>query len=137
MDGDQALYYARDRHSYASGDNARGNHQMQIIKAIVEKMLTGKMFTRYAEILDSLEGMFNTDMSKEVMSKLIQKQIEDMSKWEIFTYAVTGTGGSNTTYSMPGFYAYVMYPNEESVQKAQGLINKVLSGEAITQSEVG
>ena len=60
-----------------------------------------------------------------------------MSKWEIFTYAVTGTGGSNTTYSMPGFYAYVMYPNEESVQKAQGLINKVLSGEAITQSEVG
>lgn len=137
MNGDQALYYARDRHSYASGDNARGNHQMEIIKAIVEKMLTGKMFTRYAEILDSLEGMFNTDMSKEVMAKLIQKQIEEMSRWEIFTYAVTGTGGSNTTYSMPGFYAYVMYPNEESVQKAQVLINKLLSGEAITQSEVG
>ena len=137
MDGDQALHYARDRYSYASGDNARGNHQMQIIKAIVQKMLEGKIITRYSEILESLEGMFNTDMSADVMTQLIKKQIDEMSKWDIFTYAVTGTGGSNTTYSMPGFRAYVMYPNEETVKKAQNLINKVLSCETVSQSDIG
>lgn len=137
MNGDQALHYARDRYSYAGGDNARGNHQMQILKAIAEKMLQGKMFTRYSEILDSMEGMFNTDMPTDVMAKLIQKQIEEMSKWDIFTYAVTGKGGSNTTYSIPGFNAYVMYPNEETVNKASNLINKVLESQTISQSDIG
>ena len=136
MNGEQALYYARDRYSYASGDNARGNHQMQIIKAIIQKMLQGKIITRYSEILDSLEGMFNTDMSADVMTKLIRKQIEEMSKWDILTYAVTGTGGSNTTYSIPGFNAYVMYPNEETVNKASDLINKVLDSQMISQSDI-
>lgn len=137
MNGEQALYYARDRYSYASGDNARGNHQMQIIKAIIQKMLQGKIITRYTEILDGLEGMFNTDMSADVMAKLIQKQIEEMSKWDIFTYAVTGKGGSNTTYSMPGYKSYVMYPNEETVNKASSLINKVLESQIISQSDIG
>ena len=137
MNGELALYYARDRYSYAGGDNARGNHQMQIIKAIVQKILQGKIITRYTEILDSLEGMFNTDMSADVMAKLIQKQIEEMSKWDIFTYAVTGKGGSNTTYSIPGFNAYVMYPNEETVNKASNLINKVLESQIISQSDIG
>ena len=137
MNGDQALHYARDRYSYASGDNARGNHQMQIIKAIVQKMLQGKIITRYSEILDSLEGMFNTDMSADNMTKLIQRQIDEMSQWDIFTYAVTGKGGSNTTYSMPGFYSYVMYPNEETVNKASSLIDKVLESQIISQSDIG
>ena len=100
-------------------------------------MLQGKIITRYSEILDSLEGMFNTDMSADVMTKLIQKQIEEMSKWDIFTYAVTGTGGSDTTYSIPGFNAYVMYPNEETVNKASDLINKVLDSQMISQSDIG
>ena len=137
MNGDQALYYARDRHSYASGDNARGIHQMQILKAIAEKMLQGQMLTHYLEILDSLEGMFNTDMPTDVMAKLIQRQIDEMIKWDILTYAVTGTGGSNTTYSIPGFNAYVMYPNEETVNKASDLINKVLESQIISQSDIG
>ena len=137
MNGDQALHYARDRYSYASGDNARGNHQMQIIKAIIQKMLQGKIITRYSEILESLEGMFNTDMSADVMAKLIQKQIEEMSKWDIFTYAVTGKGGSNTTYSMPGYKSYVMYPDEETVNKASNLINKVLESQIISQNDIG
>ena len=136
MNGDQALHYSRDRHSYASGDNARGNHQMEIIKAIIQKMLEGKIFTRYTEILNSLEGMFNTDMSADVMAKLIRRQIDEMCKWDILTYAVTGKGGSNTTYSIPGFNAYVMYPNEETVNKASELITKVLDSQTLSQSDL-
>lgn len=138
LNGKQALWYARERHLYAAGDNARGAHQMQIITAIIDKMSSGAIVTNYSQILDSLQGMFATDMPKDLMSQYIKMQIDDMPKWSVLSYAVTGKGGRNTTYSMPGYSsAYVMYPNEESVAKATELIGKVLNGEILTQQDVG
>ena len=37
---------------------------------------------------------------------------------------------------MPKFKAYVTIPDEESVDKAKGLIKKVMNGETITDSDV-
>ena len=40
------------------------------------------------------------------------------------------------TYSMPKTKLYVTYPNANSVDKASGLINKVISGGELTDSDV-
>ena len=136
MDGKKALEFARNRYSYSDGDNARGRHQMQVIQATVEKLLSGSIITHYSEILDSLQGMFVTNMPSEKISQLIRMQLDNMAPWHISSFAVTGTGGSNIPYSMPGLYAYVMYPDQSSVDHASHLIQQVLDGASLTEADL-
>ena len=134
LTGAMALQVARDRDSFADGDNARGRHQMKIIKAVVEKMMSGAILTRYEEILDSLEGMFVTDISKENVSKLVKMQLSDLASWNIQSYAVTGEGGTDYTYTAG--YAYVMYPDQERVAFAKSLMDRVIAGDILTDTDV-
>lgn len=136
MDGKQALLFARDRFKYSDGDHARGRHQMQVIKAVVEQMSTGAIVANYSEILDSLQGMFVTNMPSDLIAGLIKDQLSTMTKWTVLTYAVAGAGGSEIPYSMPGLYAYVMYPDQGMVDYASELIGRVLDGEALTQEDI-
>jgi len=135
--GADALNFARERYNLSGGDNARGRNQMKVIKAVIEKMTTGTtLIKNYSQILESLEGMFVTNMQSTDISKLVKMQLSDMSKWDVNTFAVVGTGGSERTYSMPGSYAYVMYPNEQSVELAKELIKKVVNGNKITEADL-
>ncbi len=135
MDGATALEFARDRYDYAAGDNARGLHQMQVIKAVIDKLASGTIITNYSDILDSLQGMFVTTMPSERLSQLIKMQIDDMAKWNVQSFAVTGTGGSDIPAAM-GVHAYVMYPNKEDVQKATKLIDRVMNDEILTEQDL-
>lgn len=137
LNGEQALSFARERYNLAGGDNARGKNQMKVIKAVIEKLTSGTtIISNYAGILSSLEGMFVTDITMEEISRLVKMQLSDMASWNVQTYAVTGTGGSNVTYSMPGTKAYVMYPNESTVAHASELIDRVLAGEILTEEDI-
>lgn len=136
MDGKTALRFARERYSYAGGDNTRGRHQMQVIGAIVDKLTSGAIITNYFDILDSLQGMFATDMPRERISDLIKMQLDDMKPWTVLSYAITGKGGKDIPYSMPGLRAYVMYPDMKTVDRASHLMQRVLAGESLTTVDV-
>lgn len=136
MDGKTALRFARERYAYASGDHARGQHQMQVISAIVDKMTSGAIVTNYFDILDSLQGMYATDMPRERISDLIKLQLDDMRPWTVLSYAITGKSGKDIPYSMPGLHAYVMYPDRKTVDRASRLMNRVLAGESLTAVDV-
>lgn len=137
LNGDEALTFARARKQLAGGDNARGKNQMKIITGVIQKMSSGStLLSNYSEILSSLEGLFTTNFPQEKISELVKMQLDDMATWNIQSYAVTGTGGSDTTYATGGLYAYVMYPNEETVAKASELIGLVLEGETLTAENV-
>ena len=137
MDGEKALEFARTRKGIPGGDTTRGKHQMKVLSAIINKMSsTNTLISNYSEILNSLQGMFQTNMPPELISDLIKMQLSDMSSWNIQTYSVTGTGSSQITYSMPGQYLSVKIPNMETVEHAQNLINRVLSGETLTASDI-
>ncbi|MCC8129182.1 MAG: LCP family protein [Clostridiales bacterium] len=137
LDGVGALAFARERHALAGGDNDRGKNQMKVISAVIDKV-TGSASTviaNYSTILDSLEGMFITDLTGDDLSSLVKMQLDDMAEWDVVSYAVTGTGGRAETYSMPGRSLYVTYPDEDSVAYASELIDQVLSGEVVTVDE--
>ena len=137
LNGSQALGFARERYSLAGGDNARGKNQMKIITAVVKKMSSAStLVANYAGILDSLQGMFVTDVPQDLISDLVKMQLSDMSDWDVLSYAATGKGGKSTTYSMPNFTAYVMYPNQKSVDLATQLIDRVLAGEILTSEDL-
>ncbi|WP_102343059.1 LCP family protein [Galactobacillus timonensis] len=136
MDGAKALAFARDRHHQVSGDNARGKHQMMVIEAVIKKVTSGTtLLNNFSGIMDSLSGMFQTSLSTDIFTSLVKMQLEDMSSWDIRQYAVTGSGGSDYTYSMPNTKVYVMYQDEEKVSKASALLKKILNGEELSDSD--
>ena len=136
MDGTTALAFARDRYSYADGDNARGRHQMQVISAVVDKLTSGSLITNYSQIMDSLQGMFVTSVPNETISAYIKMQLADMAHWDVYSFAVTGYGGYDQPYSMGGLFAWVMYPNQDSADHAAGLMNRMLRGETLTADDI-
>ncbi len=136
FNGKQALAYARER-STAGGDTNRGKNQMKVIAAVIEKMTNSTtLITNYSSILGSLQGMFTTNMEMDDIGELVKMQLGDMASWNIQSYAIAGAGGMDTNYSMPGKYAYVMYPDMDMVDKASGLVDKVLSGGILTPDDV-
>jgi len=52
------------------------------------------------------------------------------------TFAVTGEGTSRYTYSIPNAKAYVMIPDEDSVDYAHELMDKVFAGEELTEEDL-
>lgn len=137
LNGTVALSYVRERKSFADGDNSRGRHQMQAIEALIKKISSGTtVLSNYSAIMDSMSGMFMTNMSSEDISALVKMQLSDLASWNVKSYAVTGKGGSSTTYSMPTKRSYVMYPDEVEVKYAEQLVNKVVDGETLTDADL-
>lgn len=137
LDGEKALAFARERHGVPGGDSTRGKNQMKVITAVVNKMTSGStIISNYTGIMNSLQGMFQTNVEMETISDLVKMQLEDMSSWNIQSYAVTGTGSSQITFSMPGKPLYVMIPNEASVNHGQNLIDRVMAGEILTDADL-
>lgn len=135
LNGDQALSFARERVNLPGGDNDRGKNQMRLIEAMIKKLSSGTILTNYSQIMESLEGMFSTSMSTKDIGKLVQLQLSEMPQWEIYSFAVTGDNGTDLCWAH-GYYAYVMRPHQNMVDHASALMEKVLSGETITQDDL-
>ena len=131
LDGSAALSFARNRMSFANGDAQRGKHQMEVIRAVIEKATSPAIITNFKSVLEGVKGAFETDMPYEKITDLIQNQIKNGTKWNVTSYSVTGTGDSDIPYSL-GYYAYVLVPDRESVIKAEALMEQVKSGEIPT-----
>lgn len=137
LDGKRALSYVRERQAFADGDNARGRHQMQMIKAIADKATSGTtILTNYSAILESLEGTFMTNMSADEMAQLVKKQLKEMPNWNIKSFSVNGNGSKQHVYSMPGMKTYVTVPDETTVSYAKLLIDKTLDGVVLTEEDM-
>ena len=137
VNGAQALAFARERHSFASGDRQRGKDQMEVIRAVIDKVTSGTtLLTNYTSVLNSLQDMMVTNVSSDEISDLVKMQLNDGASWDVKKYSVSGSDAHMTTYSMPSFTAYVMIPYDDDVSKASELLQKVMSGEQITDEEV-
>lgn len=129
MSGIEALAFARERYGVAGGDVARGNHQMEVIKAVLNKCTSASVLYNYADVMNNMSGCFSTDMSKDKIASLVRMQLGDMAQWSISSMSVGGSGAYKTTYSIPGKSVYVMVPDEGSVQNAKSSIAAVLNGQ--------
>lgn len=137
LTGGQALDFARDRKSHIDGDNARGRNQMQVIKAVIQKATSGStIIANYAEIMESMEGMFKMSVPTELISTVMKMQLSDMAQWNVVTYAATGYNDGAICYSMPSMKLSVVQPYSSSVKKATTLMDMVLAGEILTEEVV-
>ena len=129
VDGECALGFARERYAYADGDRHRGRNQEQVIEKIFEKITSSStLISRYSDLLNSLNGSFDTNISASDITSLANMQLDDMAKWTVETYNCDGTTGGAYTYSYPNQTLSVMYPDETTVETAKAKIKQVLAG---------
>lgn len=119
LDGRQALVFSRERHSFAEGDRTRGQNQERVIESIIYKLNNPGNLVKYQKIMESLSGIFQTNMNPADMTSIINKQLNDMSKWQIESISVDGIGSYKPTYSMGNLPLYVMEPDIDSLTVAK------------------
>jgi len=127
VDGKCALAFVRERYAYETGDRHRGENQQQVITQVFNKITSSNtLISNYSNILNSLNGTFETNIDNEELSLLVKKQINEMPDWTIEKYSVTGEGAFYYTYSYPNQALYVMVPDDYSMETAKEEINNVL-----------
>lgn len=130
VDGSAALAFARERYAFAEGDRQRGKNQMEVIRAVIKKAMSPELLSSYTSVLSAVEGCFETNFSYDKIAKLVRDQLDDGGSWNIVSYSVDGTGDSRKPYSMSA-YAYVMIPDQTTVDRAKELMKQVEDGEVI------
>lgn len=132
IDGKAALVFARERYSFEDGDRQRGKNQTALVKAIISKASSPEILMNYSTLLTAMEGNFETNMPYSMISSLVSEQLKDGKSWEVLSYSVNGTGATEVPYSL-GLPAYVMIPDQSTVDTAKTAIEAVLNGEKISQ----
>lgn len=134
FDGISALAFCRERQALPDGDNGRGVHQQAVITAIIKKMMSPAMLRGASDIIESVSDGVDTNFTSSQIQSLIKTQLRTNAKWNIYSVAADGTGGTDSCYSSGDEELYVTYPDENSVAEIIGLIKKVKDGEIIEGS---
>lgn len=129
LDGELALGYARERYAYQEGDRQRVKNQQQVLKGIIDKATSPAIITNYASLMDALSGAFETNMSSKEIQKLVQSQLSNPRSWKMESYSLDGTGSTEFCAEL-GNAAYVMIPNQETVDLAKRKIQAVVNGQS-------
>ncbi len=113
LNGDAALSFVRERHSFADGDITRGENQMIVLEALIKKAMSPKIITNYTKFLDVLDDAMITNMTKKEITDFIKKEISKPSSYNIETINLNGTSALDYTFSYPMSKLYVMVPDEQ------------------------
>lgn len=130
LSGEEALIFARERKSFASGDRQRGKNQMAVITGVIAKMQTPAVLQNFTGLMEGLEGSFESNIPYSLLSELVKDQLSGGESWNVSTYSVDGSGKTASMYSLskPN---YVMEPDMETVEHAKELIQAVKDGEIL------
>lgn len=126
--GEKALSFVRERHAFADGDRQRGKNQAALIRAIIDKATSPSIITKYDSLLSSVSNKIQTNIPQKDMLSLLKYQLSNNPKWNIISNSLDGTNGSEYTYTYSATKLYVMIPDEESINNAKEMIQKVGDG---------
>ncbi len=79
VDGEGALAYARERHAFADGDYARGQHQIDVIKAMITQAYSIKDVNKLLSVLEAAGDNVTTNMSVNQMTTLLNYLMKTIS----------------------------------------------------------
>ena len=126
MNGEQALAFSRARYNFASGDNQRGKNQEAVLTAIINKVTSPEVLLHADDLIETAAGCTQTSVSRDEISSLVRRQLQEGAKWDIVSQAATGTGDSQPTFSMGSIKLYVMWPNEDVIESLSGKMKDLL-----------
>ena len=135
LNGEQALVFTRERYAFKEGDRQRGRDQMAVIQGVVDKATQPAFLKNYLSVMDSLDGCFETNVPYDIIASLVRKQLDEGGSRQVLSYSTDGTGDTQKPYSMSQ-KAYVMIPDQTTVDKAKTLMKKVREGFMLSEADV-
>lgn len=135
LNGEQALVFTRERYAFKEGDRQRGRDQMAVIQGVVDKATQPAFLKNYLSVMDSLDGCFETNVPYDIIASLVRRQLDEGGSWQVLSYSTDGTGDTQKPYSMSQ-KAYVMIPDQTTVDKAKTLMKKVREGFMLSEADV-
>ena len=136
LDGYNALLYVRERKTLPDGDFGRTMHQQIVLKAIINKLISPSIITKFDSLLTAIKGTFLTNLSDDAIYGLCQKQLDENISWNIVNYRVEGSMGESLCASSGSTPLSVVYPYQSQVQFISTVMNQVINGEIVTQQEM-
>ena len=110
----------------------RVKHQQDVLMAMLKKMMSPAIITNYTGVLNSIAGCFETNMSSDNITDLIQMQVNDMAQWTFTQKQLTGHGVMQTGGAyMPNKKLNYMIPDDSSVSENIAAIKAVLNGQTV------
>ncbi len=133
LNGKQALYYSRERHTLSGGDNDRIANQQRIISAIIDKAISPSIIANYPSLLEAGLSAMQTNMSTGLITNIIKAQLNEGGSWNLQHQYLEGTPSRSThCYSSVGYNLYVTLPDQDSIDEANENIEKVTNGITVT-----
>ena len=129
LNGEQALYFARERKSFENEDEKRIANQQKVLKAMLDKCMSSKtILLNYQDLLDAAGDNMKTNLKPKQMNALVRMQLEDLGEWTIKQQAVSGTGAMRTVASMARTKEYyVSIPDQATVDACIKGIEEVMN----------
>lgn len=129
-DGEKGLAFCRERQNFAIGDLQRGRNQMIAIRAMIDKVCSPTILTRYTEIMNSVSDCFMTNMPQDKISALMNDILNDPTPWNVQMYNIDAySPGEYMPSTFWGVYYSVVIPDYDSINYAIEMIAKIENGE--------
>ena len=128
VNGNAALAFVRERKSLPGGDYQRGRNQMELIKAIINKIQTPAILKKFDKIMSTISGNVQTSLSMDQLASLVRMQLDSGASWSVETYAVSASGGYEYCYSYRGEKLWVAYINWSTAREAANKMRAVMAG---------
>ena len=129
LNSKDALGFVRERYALADGDRDRGRNQQKVITAIIQKLTSAELLANYSAVIQGLQESIQTNMPVEVMTDLVNRQLEKGGKYDVQSQDLKGTGRMDLpSYAMPGSQLYMMEVSQDSLASVKAAMTAVLKG---------
>ncbi|MBQ6221654.1 MAG: LCP family protein [Solobacterium sp.] len=81
LNGEQALAFARERYKFATGDFARQEHQQQVIKAIMQKIMRTRDVNTFLNVLDAAGNNIQTNFTVAQMTNFFRVALQKANRY--------------------------------------------------------
>lgn len=134
LNGLQALAFARARHLVPGGEPSRGIHQMEVIRAIIEKCTKSTaLLSNYAGVMAAAGNNMKTSVPESMIVALINNQIATLQGWDVVSYDIKHTdGGLYASYALNA-NAYMSIPDYNSVGVARDYFDQIYNDKIIVK----
>ncbi|MGN1343523.1 MAG: LCP family protein [Traorella sp.] len=121
LNGSQALAYARHRKTAGWGVEGREQAQRDIVKAVVEKLLSVEGALKVGDMLEVAASYVSTNLPMSSAKAFVMKAIEDGCSWSFGSSNVDNSHEYLLPVAMISFDVYAMLITEEEINQVHNL----------------
>ena len=123
--GLQTLAIARERMNVKGGERTRQENCRKIVANIIKKVASTSTIMNYSKIIDSFDGLYTTNINKDLISKFA-KEFIDHPNFDIIEQQVDGLDGHARNHWNDGDI-YTLEPYMDTVDAASSKLKEVLN----------